>query len=292
MLQRIWVFLMLGLVAPLGQTSTPTQVTVVASVEPLAAAMREVFAEAPQIAVQTLLLPNQNPHHASLTPGQAKMIRQADVFVWMGPDAEPYLAAFSRRYAQRELAMTAQANIQRLYEEEHSHQAEAHLDPHLWLSPHNVLALVKGLTPFASVLGLTNEALEQGQERFAQALDETTAILAQQLAPYQQVPYLSYHDAWGYFAESFALQRPMIVSASLEGEASSRQAVQLRKIMQEKNIRCAMAEPESRKALLERLCTGECELHQVDPLGRNATTGWYTDFLLNIGEQFEACLAH
>lgn len=292
MLQRLLVFLVLGLFAPLGHTSPPAQVTVVASVEPLAAAMREVFAEAPHIAVHTLLLANQNPHHASLTPGQAKMIRQADVFVWMGADAEPYLAAFSERYAQRQLAMTAQANIQRLYEEEHGHQAEAHLDPHLWLAPHNMLALVEGLAPFAGVLGLTNEALEQGQQRFAHALEAATATLAQQLAPYQRVPYLSYHDAWGYFAETFALQRPVIVSASLEGEASSRHAVQLRKTMQQQNIRCAMAEPEARKALLERLCTGDCQLHQVDPLGRNATTQWYTDFLLAIGGQFQACLAH
>lgn len=291
MLRLLLIVLMLG-GAQLSQASSPATVSVLASVEPLAAAMREVFAEAPHIKVRTLLLPNQNPHHASLTPGQAKLIRQADVLVWMGADAEPYLTAFVQRYAQRELALTAQANIQRLYEEDHGEQESAHLDPHLWLSPNNVLALVQGLKPLAGVLGLANEELEQAQARFAATLGDVTAKLEEALKPYQQVPYLSYHDAWGYFAENFSLQRALVVSASLEGEASSRHAVMLHNTMRENNIHCVVAEPESRKALLKRLCTGDCKLYQVDPLGRNEQAEWYTDFLLQIGEQFQACLAH
>lgn len=295
MLRVLFVIWLCALALFAQATPAPTtNVTVVASVEPLAAAMRQVFAEAPHIQVHTLLLPNQHPHHASLTPGQAKLIHQADLFVWMGPDAEPHLKPFSERYAHRELTMTAQENIQRLYEEGHhaSEHQHAHLDPHLWLSPTNVLALVRGLGQHLEPLGLTDEAWQQAEQRFVAAMEATTIALTASLAPYSAVPYLSHHDAWGYFAESFSLQRPLIVSANVEGEASSRQLIVLNREMKRQNIRCVMAEPESRKALLQRLCTGDCKLHQVDPLGRNEKAQWYTDFLLNVGEQFKACLAH
>src|SRR5690606_41612229 len=62
-------------------------VTVVASIEPLAMLAREVLGD--QAEVSTLLLPNQTPHFAAFTPGQARQVRDAELVIWLGHEAEP-----------------------------------------------------------------------------------------------------------------------------------------------------------------------------------------------------------
>src|SRR5699024_12741006 len=119
------------------------------------------------------------------------------------------------RYHELEVTMTAQENVQGLYEQgDHASKLQhAHLDPRLWLSPTNVLALVRGLGQHLEPLALTDEAWQQAEQRFVAVMQATIIALTASLAPYSAVPYLSHHDAWGYFAESFSLQRPLIVSA-------------------------------------------------------------------------------
>lgn len=273
-------------------TESAERVVALASIEPVAQVLRELFQELPHVQVETLLLPHQNPHHAALTPGQARRVLKSDVVVWLGGEAEPHIADIIRKHGRLQVALAAQEGALLLNEQDdHHHTHESHLDPHLWLAPQNIKALVKGLEAHKAVFQLTPEAWQQVESQFLQRLQGAEAQVAEQLAPYQEAGYLSHHDAWGYFAISFDLQRPLVVATNIDSEASSRRVVELRQQMQQQHIQCVVAEPEARKGLLRRLCTGDCVLYEVDPLGRHLSEANYTEFLQQLGQQFSACFA-
>jgi ABC-type Zn2+ transport system substrate-binding protein/surface adhesin len=51
-----------------------------------------------------------------------------------------------------------------------------------------------------------------------------------------------------------------------------------------------MAEPESRRALLERLCREDCRIVEADPLGRQLGAVGYTVLLQDLADRFTTCM--
>lgn len=257
---------------------------VVASIEPLSMIARGLSGDA--ATVETLLRPAQNVHSASLTPGQARAIRDADVFVWMGEEAEPQLAPLVKRRTGTTVALLEQRGVTRLGGgHDHGHEDDRDrghmtLDPHLWLAPENARALALALA----------EILDRDATGFLQALKATEARVRERLAPYRQTPWLSHHDPWVYFHHAFPLPEPLILSEGSPRGASSRRVLELARRMEAEQVSCAIAEPEARRALLEKLCHGDCRIVEADPLGRDQAGSDFTAFLEEIGRRFAECL--
>lgn len=268
---------------------------VLASIEPVAMLLREVLGDA--VRVETLMLPNQTPHNASFTPGQARQVREADLLVWLGADAEPGMAGLLKRHAGRQLALTDLDGVYRRDGDEghdHHHDDDAHhhglLDPHLWLYPANMRRLAQALPAEADALGLPRDEVVQRVALFDAALTETEAAVRAALAPVAGTPYLSHHDAWAYFSDAFGVRRPLVINHNIEASASSRRFVELSSTLQAQQVHCVMAEPEARRALLERLCRDQCRLVQADPLGRDVAGGTYSGLLTHLQGLFSQCL--
>ncbi len=268
---------------------------VLASIEPVAMLLREVLGDA--VRVETLMLPNQTPHNASFTPGQARQVREADLLVWLGADAEPGMAGLLKRHAGRQLALTDLDGVYRRDGDEghdHHHDDDAHhhglLDPHLWLYPANMRRLAQALPAEADALGLSRDEMVQRVALFDTALTETEAAVRAALAPVAGTPYLSHHDAWAYFSDAFGVRRPLVINHNIEASASSRRFVELSSTLQAQQVHCVMAEPEARRALLERLCRDQCRLVQADPLGRDVAGGTYSGLLTHLQGLFSQCL--
>ena len=308
-----WAQLVLAAPAP------APRLTVVASVEPLAMLAREVLGD--QVVVKTLLLPGQTPHFASFTPGQAQLVQQADLIVWLGEDAEPNLAALVRKSRGQRLAMldvgglTLRYGVGHAHENGHApsdsvkeaaHSAEepaaaieasdhdheaSELDPHLWLSPHNMARLAHALADQGKSLGLHSADTDAALQAFEITLANTLAASRKQLAPYAQRDWLSQHNPWLYFSDALSLRVGMQVSSGLQGGTSTRRFAELIQQMKSKSVHCVLAEPEARRAMLARLCQpSDCRIVEADPLGRDLTEARYTDLLVHLTEQFKRCL--
>lgn len=265
--------------------------TLVASIEPLAMLAREVLGE--DVEVHALLLPNQTPHATAFTPSQMQLLRAADLVLWLGADAEPYLADLVGRRDSAAVALLDLPAVEVLgitEEDDHGHGA-AGLDPHLWLSPANMAALARALPDHAAALALPRQALARRVTAFEAKLMETRRIVRQRFEPVAQRPWLSYHDPWRYFYRSVGLSAPLVVSGTAEAGASSRHFAVLVERMREKKVACAVAEPEARRALMARLCReDDCRIVEADPLGRDQKNSGYTDFFEHLGELFVGCL--
>jgi zinc transport system substrate-binding protein len=271
--------------------------------------LREVLGDT--VTVDTFLLPSQTPHDASFTPGQARKVQQADLIVWLGAEAEPALARLMTRARGTELALLSLPGVHRRTllgsegeqeqshdehhehgsDPEHDHQhAAGALDPHLWLAPDNMLLLAQALPAKLQPLGLTEKSSQKAVAVFAERLNKQRQAISTQLKPFAQRPYISHHDAWGYFAEAFALQAVTPISANTTLSPGSRRFLELLQQIKQQDIRCVMAEPESRRALLERLCQGDCRIVEADPLGRGLGKVGYSALLQDLAERFVSCL--
>ena len=285
-MRPVLLLLCLCLAAPLQAA------TVVASIEPVAKLIHDVLGD--RVTVDTFLLPTQTPHDTAFTPGQARKVQQADLVVWLGADAEPALARLLARQHRPHVAMLSLDGIHQRHQadghDHHDHHHHAALDPHLWLSPDNMLVLARSLPAQAAQLGLTEAEVEQAVAGFARRLDKVRENIRAHLAPVAARPYMSHHDAWGYFAEAFGLRPVIPLAASTDLSPGSRHFAALVQQMAKDDIRCVMAEPESRRALLERLCQGQCRIVEADPLGRDLPAAGYTDLLETLGQRFARCL--
>jgi zinc transport system substrate-binding protein len=289
------VSLLLG-TAPLAQAAErPARPVVLASIEPLAMLLRDVLGD--HVDVQTFLLPSQTPHDSSFTPGQARRVQQANLIVWLGGDAEPALGRLMARFPGAQLAMLSLTGIhQREMQDVGDHHGHSHkhahgaLDPHLWLSIHNMLLLAQALPDQADHLGLERAAIQLAVEQLSATLTAQRERLRTALEPLANQPYMSHHDAWGYFAEEVGLRPVIPLTASTDLTPGSRRFTRLVQQIEQEGIRCFMAEPESRRALIERLCRGECRLVEADPLGRSLGAVGYGALLEDLGRRFSQCL--
>ena len=287
-MRYLLVPLLLALCAPL-----PAR-TLVASVEPLAMVLRDLYGDSAEVV--TLLDANQNPHNPMLSPRQMLILRRADLLVWLGEAAEPAVASLAAKRDGDSLALLSLPGVTRREgghrhdgEHDHGHQHEAgELDPHLWLDPRNMALLAEALGE--------REPLPEGQPAaFLADLERTEAALRERLAPVADTPWLTFHHPWGYFQQRLELRAPVIVSEQLGAGPSSRRFVALAQQLENEQVRCAILEPEAQSGLVARLCP-DCRRVALDPLGRDVPargqgddySHWLSD---RVAAAFATCLA-
>ncbi len=286
-MRRFWLTTLLLICSPAWSQ------TIVASVEPLAKALRGLYG--PEVEVVTLLQANQNPHQLALSPRQALLVRQADLMVWLGAAVEAPLAPLVARRDKASVALLDLDGVVRREgdahehgHDDHDHEAhgedDAYLDPHLWLSVDNMVLLSEAVAS-ALPTGLADQqpALWQLQAR------QMGEQLKAQMSSLTLVPWLTYHHPWGYFTAPLGLAEPVVVSQQLDAGPGSRRFVALAGEIRERNVQCMIREPEARTAMLARLCP-DCRVEALDPLGRDQPELGYLDWLAHLGSGFERCL--
>ena len=263
--------------------------TVVASVEPLAKVLRSLYGDS--VTVTTLLQANQNPHQLAFSPRQVLAVQQADLMVWLGAGVEAPLAPLvARRQGPSVALLTLEGVYRRDGGHDHQHDHDAHAshgattDPHLWLSVDNMVLL-------AGAVGQRFPAgLRPGQpQQWQQAAENQLQAERERLAPLARVPWLSYHQPWGYLSESLGLAEPLVVSEQLDAGPGSRRFVTLAGQVRDQQVRCAVQEPEARVGLLKRLCP-DCYVQPLDPLGRDSSQQEYLPWLAELSAGFAQCL--
>jgi len=286
-MRRLWLTILLLLSSPAWSQ------TLVASVEPLAKVLRGLYGD--QVQVVTLLQANQNPHQLALSPRQAMLVQQADLLVWLGETVEAPLAPLVSRRQGPTLTLLELEGIHRRqgghdhdhdhgHEHHHSARADATLDPHLWLSLDNMMLLAGALAQRYP------QGLKPGEPgSWRQQARARRDSHRQALAGLEGVPWLSYHQPWGYLTEALGLPEPLVVSQQLDAGPGSRRFVQLANEIRDQQVRCVILEPEARAALISRLCP-DCQIHPLDPLGRDYPELDYLTWRDRLVEGFKACL--
>jgi zinc transport system substrate-binding protein len=292
--------------------------SVVTDIPPVHSLVAQVMGDLGQPVL--LLAKGADEHDFQLKPSQAGDVADAGLVVWIGPELTPWLdgAMDSRPEGAASLALLdAEGTLRRTYGEsgeehdeapaagEHDHEAEhgeeaghdhdhGSEDPHAWLDPGNarvwlgLIAAELGRLDPENAATYTANAAAAG-ERIA-ALDAEVAAI---LAPVQGKPIVTFHDAFGYFADHYGLT---VVGSIALGDAASPGAARLAELrgeLEAGGVVCLFPEIQHDPALAEQLAegTGVKIGGALDPVGSSLEpgAGAYAALLTGMAQAIADC---
>lgn len=241
-----------------------------------------------------LLLPGgASPHAYALKPSAARALAGAKVVFWVGPGLDGFMvkpiSALSERVITVEL-VTAEGVKTRVFRD------VGGTDPHVWLDPRNAAAITRIMAAVLANADPANAVLyrDNGSKLLA-GLVKLEAEIRQTLEPVTSVPYLTFHDAFGYFEDRFGLRSAGAVTTAADRPPGARRVSTLRRAIINEKIRCMFTEPEFEPALARTLIEGTpARIGILDPLGAGLTPGpgLYAELMRGLAKSLKECLGY
>ena len=270
-----------------------------------------------------------SPHHFVLRPSAARLLEEADLIVWIGPELETALARPVANIAggSVDLQLLRAPGVELLANREwddahdehddHAHHdehkghddhdehrhgdhdkyrqdASGGIDPHIWLDPVNARAAARAIAEALAEIDPANAARYRAN---AAALDDELAALTRELQtamrPVSGQLFLAYHDAFRYFENRFGVEA---VSAVLSGNVDmpgARAIAGLRERLAGAESFCVFTEPQLTPTHLPSVIDmARAEISEFDPLGAALPAGksLYFALLRNLGMQMISCI--
>jgi len=268
---------------------------ILVSIKPLALIAQAVAGDLAQ--VDTLLPVTASPHDYPLKMSDHRRLRAADLFVWVGPELESFLAkpvtnlepghvleVFELPGMEFPPAVEPKADDD---DDDHHHGGR---DPHLWLNPGNARLLAQSLAARLAQLDPVNSAQYfKHATEFAQRLAQLDKQLRARLAPLAGRGFGVSHQGYTHFVAHYGLRQLAYINLTPERHAGARHLAQLRQKLKSEGAVCLFTEPFQQGASVTTL-TKELQLRtgELDPIGIQASS--YEQLLDNLSESFVACL--
>ena len=234
-----------------------------------------------------LLQNNASPHDYQLKPSDIRLMHNADLIIWGGPTFEMFLAKplqnidESKSLKILELTTLNKLSIRQIHQHshahahshEHSHQHAA-IDPHVWLSPKNGIAILHAICAALSKLDPMHHQIYQANRDIAiSKIQQASIKIKQQLALVKHKPYLVFHDAYQYFEDEFQLTVAGAIAINPDIPPSAKKIHQIKQLIKNKNVHCIFSEPQFKPKIIKEL-TKNSSIKQgvLDPLGSSANT--------------------
>ena len=199
-------------------------VSVVAAFYPLEWAAEQVGGDL--VDVTSLTAPGAEPHDLELTPQQVAAVSDADLVLYISE----FQPAVDDAVAQNaDSAVDVAADLEHLAAEEHSHEGEeggdhaeeASYDPHVWLDPTNMAAIV---TLVGEKLGAADPAnastYTANAEKAVAELGTLDAEWKAGTATCTNRDLVVSHEAFGYLAKRYGFEQVGVSGLSPEAEPS------------------------------------------------------------------------
>jgi len=272
------------------------------------------------------LLIKQTPssHHYNIRPSQRRLLSNARLIIWFGPQVESYLSkiiqqqenltsgntlvisALQAKHLKLLDKRTAQPQDTANQSTDKNRSKPQTVDPHIWLSTHNAAAISKHIAE--SLISYDPENTESYNKNLQQLLSkikQTKAFIKTTLnnkpisdeqssgqQSLEQRPFIAYHDAFQYFENENQLNYIDSISYNEETGPSLKHMRQIRTLIDEKNIQCLVYQP-PQPAIVDSLAAqASIKTAALDPLGMNVTddkNAWF-EIMQQLATGFKHCL--
>ncbi|MDX2258461.1 MAG: zinc ABC transporter substrate-binding protein [Hyphomicrobiaceae bacterium] len=268
-----------------------------------------------------LLVPGDVSEHTfALAPSQARALAQADLFVRVGPQIEPFtdrlIATLPRGVVVETIVewpglVLWPARVGGGFEaHDHGHGHDHHhghrddrqgqvgdvsnVDGHVWLDPRNGAAIARHLARRLGELAPAHAGdFKANAERFALSLDDVGAEIAARLAPVEGRAFVTFHDAFQYFERRFGVLSSGAITLSPDMQPGARRLSQLKRRIREAGSACVFAEPQHGAGLVATIVEGTgAKVGTLDPIGAQIAPGpgAYVEVLRGIAGEMGRCL--
>lgn len=244
--------------------STDGQLTVFASTFALKSLAEEIGGD--RVNVEMVIPPGADPHTYEPTSKQMTQIAEADLFLTIGHDLEPYVESMEKSLDGQNVAFVKTAENVKLLdaadtvhvhdeeghtEDDHAHEEEGHsedehaheegdghshgqYDPHVWLDPMNAVSMAEAVE--AAFSEEAPDYKDEFAERLSTFKDEANALDAELKAAVEngsKSELLVTHAAYGYLAERYGFEQ-LPIAGLTPSEEPSQQA--LKRIIEEARL--------------------------------------------------------
>lgn len=236
-----------------------------------------------------LLRGRQSPHSFSLRPSDARQLHAADALFWIGPELEtPIQRIVPSLRRTRSVALLHTTGLQTLplrdlhqphavepgNDRHDSAHDEQSIDPHLWLSPDNAIAITHEIARVLAEIDPGNAArYHDNAKRQATELRALGNELRAKSATIEG-GFAVFHDAFQYLERFLGLTAEVAVSTHPERSPGAAQLHRLRETLANEDVGCLFSEPQFDSRLTDRLRESLPVRHAVlDPLGSTIAPG-------------------
>ncbi len=278
---------------------------VVVSIKPLYSLVAGIMRGAGK--PELLISGNASPHHYSLKPSQRRLLSEAELVFWIGPELESFMPRVLDSMKQQSSQVIELGNSDGLLRLPIRHHSHAHhdtthdktghsenTDPHIWLHTSNLSVMANSIYLQLSQHDPARaELYKQNNQQLQTRIKQLKQDLQQTLSTSKQ-SFISYHDAYQYFETEFQLNNRGVVSINENVKPGARHLRELRNKIQQNNIRCLFYDAPTRPPLLNTLTSGlEIKTQAVDASGilLAATEDSLFELFRTLGDSFKQCLS-
>lgn len=268
--------------------------SVVASMNPVALIAAEILAGVAQ--VETLLPEGASPHDYALRPSDRRLVDQAALVIWVGPETEPYLekvvtAAGVPDFHWQE-SDTEHAEHQEGGDTDHDEHDHAALHP--WLSPESAEHFAERLAQKAQeIFAPKSDQIAGNLRGFLDRLAAVESDAKGRLEPVKTRGFFVFHDAYQGLVDHFELNQVGYFTLDPSRKPGAKHLAQLREELAQSRVRCVFVEPQYSAALVESITRGlTVRQGELDPLagGFVPAVGSYHAYYSSLVNELERCL--
>ena len=283
--------------------------SIASSIRPIAMLLRAVTGD--ETSVNILLPGNMSPHNYRLRFSDIKLIKESDLFFWIGPNLESGISKAVKTHGTTNIIKLmdiddlswpkttgelghSHSNLNHGHDNEHESYegVKDNRDHHIWLSPQNAVAIVATIN---DLLGKKfpdkKEFFEKNTNNFEASLKSLNITIRERLEEIKHKGFLVAHDGYRHFVDFYDLNQLGIVDLTDDISPSAKHKGNLNKLIDKTS--CIFTDPQHTSKVANQLAkkfninSRELDLmgHNI-PLGKNS----YIDFLSKLSETVVECL--
>lgn len=179
---------------------------------------------ADRVSVSMLVPPGTEPHHFEPTPGTIIAASQADLFIYLSPQAEPW-----GRDIERGLKGVSSVAIA---------EVERGEDPHVWMTPQGALAMAKEVADaLMRADPIHKKYYQQNLKQFEHQMQKLHQDFKQglEVCATREVVHIG-HLAFGQLAEAYGLHLYALTGTADQGEHSVRKLSNLIRLIRKNKM--------------------------------------------------------
>jgi len=260
-----------------------------------------------------LIKQTQSPHHYNMRPSERRLLENASMIVWLGPQMESYLSKVIKQQQEKTRQTTIvsaiEANNLNLLNKRHKHSHNKEhqvpvsadkpsqmIDQHIWLSTHNAIAISRHIAKSLISHDLKNtEHYNNNLQLLLNKIKQTQIFIKTNLnaSPLlNEQAFISYHDAFQYFENENKLNYIDSINFDDETGASLKHLRRIKARIDNENIRCLVYQPPKPAIINSLIKQTSIKATALDPLGLNVSNNkeaWF-EIMQQLAVKFKQCL--
>lgn len=243
----------------------------------------------------------QSPHHYTMRPSERRLLADARMIVWIGPQMESYLDKIIQQQDTAIVTAIQAKNLKLLdarTKNGHQHAAgeidpdDLSIDPHIWLSTQNAVAISRHISRQLIITDPLNREQYETNLRLLEArITQLSTEIRTELENNKQA-FITFHDAYQYFEEENQLNHIDTISFNEEAGVSLKHLRHIKTRMATNDVKCLVYQPPKPDIIDTLADRPAIKTIDIDPLGLDIEDEEQAWFLImrEMSQNFKQCL--